>query len=102
MRTLLSSRNEGYGQLLGIALGRVVVLLLPACLLLGASARTTGHTAFMLLMGAAFQILVCLLSFLNRRSWQQPIGPSVITLYLIGFCWLWWGQAGQDWYAGLA
>jgi hypothetical protein len=80
----------------------VVALLLPAAILLGASLRTSGQAAFMLLLGTAFQLLVCLLSFLNRRTWQQPVGPSVITLSLIAFCWLWWGQAGQDWYANLA
>jgi len=82
-------------------LTRFVALALPGALRVVASLRMTGSSAFLMVMGAAFQGLVCLLSFLNRRSWQQPVAPSIITLYLIGFCWLWWAQAGHDWYANL-
>jgi hypothetical protein len=95
-------RGEGYGRMLGAVVARAAVLLLPATLLLGASLRTTGPARFMLGLGTAFLALVCLLSFVSRRTWQQPVGPAVITLYLIGFCWLWWGQATQDWYFSFA
>jgi hypothetical protein len=101
MRALLSSRTVGYGPLLLSGLARFCLLLVPGGLLLGASLRTTGSDSFMLLLGAAFQVLVCALTFLNRRAWQQAIGPSAITLFLIAFCWLWWGQGGQDWYVNL-
>jgi hypothetical protein len=101
MRVTFRSRADGYGPMLLTAVGRVAILLLPAGLLLGASLRTAGTPAFMLLLGTAFQALVCMLSFLSRRSWQLPVAPSVITLYLIAFCWLWWGQPGHDWYANL-
>jgi HEAT repeat protein len=101
MGTVLTSRSEGYGRILGSAAVRAAVLVFPAAVLAGASLRTTGSTSYTLWLGTAFQGLVCVLSFLNRRSWQQPVGPAVITLYLIGFCWLWWGQVGQDWYFGV-
>ncbi len=42
------------------------------------------------------------MSFFSWRSWYQSIGPSVITLYLIALCWLWWGAAEGDWYTNLA
>jgi hypothetical protein len=81
---------------------RVVIFLLPTALLVGASLRTTGQQALMLWMGTAFQALVCILSFLSRRSWTQSIAPSIITLYLIALCWLWLGQPLGDWYVGVA
>jgi hypothetical protein len=56
----------------------------------------------MLWLATAFQGLVCLLSFLSKRSWQQPVGPSVITLYLIALAWLWWGDGMNDWYTSFA
>jgi hypothetical protein len=98
MGVLIKPRAEGFGRALAAGLMRAAVLLLPAGLLLGASLRTTGPAGFMLWLGTAFQGLVCVLTFLNRRGWQQPVGPAVITLYLIGFCWLWWGPTGPDWY----
>jgi hypothetical protein len=85
----------------GIAF-RLFVLLLPTLLMLGASLRAPGAANTMLWLGTAFQALVCMLSFLSRRSWQAPVGPSVITLYLIALCWLWWGHAGNDWYVNLS
>src|SRR5438045_4638958 len=82
---------------------RILVLLLPAGLLLLGSWRTTGDAHNMLWLGTAFQIAVCCLSFLSWQQWQQPIGPSVIALYLIALGWLWLGAAHlDDWYPHLA
>jgi HEAT repeat protein len=54
-------------------------------------------------MGTAFQLLVCILSFLSRFGRQQPIAPSVITLYLIALGWLWCGAGStEDWYVHFA
>jgi hypothetical protein len=90
----------GFG-LLAVGL-RLVVLLLPVGLLLGASLRATGNTALMLGLGTAFLGLVCLVNFFNRRGWRQPVGWSIVSFYLIAFCWLLWGQSEQDWYLNLA
>jgi HEAT repeat protein len=82
---------------------RALVLLLPTGLLLGASLRPGAEHRLQLVLGATFQVLVCFLSFLSRRGREQPLGPSVITLYLIGLGWLWWGAGNQnDWYLYLA
>jgi hypothetical protein len=79
------------------------VLLLPSALLLTASFRGPAESQLMLWLGTAFQLLVCLLSYLSNHGRQQPVGPSVITLYLIALGWLWWGAAGQnDWFFHLA
>jgi hypothetical protein len=56
----------------------------------------------MLWMGTAFQVIVCGLSFLSTRNWRQPVGPSIITLYLIALCWIWWADDLSDWYSYLA
>jgi hypothetical protein len=81
---------------------RLLVMVLPGVLLLGACLRSSGDESFMLLLGAAFHWLVCTLTWLSSRGRYQPIGPSIITLYLIGFCWLWWGKQTPDWYADLS
>jgi hypothetical protein len=81
-----------------IQAARVCILLLPTGLLLFAALRTRNESNFVLWMGTAFQLLVCILSFLSRFGRQQ-IAPSVITLYLIALGWLWWGSGTHDdWY----
>jgi len=77
---------------------RLVVLLLPTCLILVAGLRSTSSNNLMLWLATAFQAFVCALSFLSRRSWRQPTGPSVIILYLIALAGLWWGDSVNDWY----
>jgi HEAT repeat protein len=84
-------------------LSRAVVLLLPAGLMTIASQRTTDRTQLLLWLGAAFQLIVCLFAFVSRQTWRQPIGPSVVALYLIGLGWT--GVASydiQDWFLYLA
>jgi hypothetical protein len=96
--SILSEGKRRRGELVV----RVLLLLLPALLLAGASVRSSGAARLLLILGSLFQLLVCLLNVLNWRFWQQPLTPMVITLYLIGFCWLWWSEVGSDWYQGLA
>jgi hypothetical protein len=72
--------------------GRSSILLVPAGILAIAAARSWEQRPLVLLAGLAFQLLICLLSFLSYRSWNQPIGPSIVTLYLTGVAWLWFGQ----------
>jgi hypothetical protein len=96
-----SSMKDHAESIVGIGF-RVLVLLLPTGLLIGASLRAEPPGQTMLWMGTAFQAVVCMLSFMSRRSWYQSIGPSVITLYLIALCWLWWGQPENDWYTNLS
>lgn len=86
-------------------LGRFAVLLLPSAILLYASLRTPGlgRENLVLWVGTMFQVTVCFLSFFSRGTWRQPLGPSVITLYLIALAWLWFGTQGAlDWYTQLA
>jgi hypothetical protein len=52
-------------------------------------------------LATTFQAVICGLSFLNRRG-QQPLGPSVVTLYFIALAWLWWGDGIDDWFTHLA
>ena len=80
---------------------RWFVLLLPTLLLTTAVVREAWPINWMLVMGTGFQLAVCLLSFFSNRSWQQPLGPSVITLYLIALAWLWIGSENKDWYTHL-
>jgi hypothetical protein len=82
---------------------RNLVLLLPAGLLLVAALRSLDRFNLMLWLGTAFQVLVCLLSFVSRQGSRQPVGPSVVTLYVIALGWLWLGTPGRaDWYIHLA
>lgn len=82
--------------------GRAAALLTPTLLLTGANMRASGTNAIVLLVGAGFQLVVCLLSFLSSRNWRQPLGPSVITLYLIALCWMFWADDLSDWYTHMA
>src|SRR5271157_5859558 len=88
---------------LAAIVARIVVLLVPAALLCLGVARTTGSSQALLAIGAAFQLLVCILTFITGRSWRQPLAPSVITLYLISLGWLWLGASRlDDWYPHFA
>jgi hypothetical protein len=102
MTALFNSRPGPRNRSLFTTVFRPFVLILPAALLLGAVLRGSANNSLMLWVATAFQGLVCLLSFASRRTWQQPIGPSVITLYLIGLAWLWWGDSVNDWYTNFA
>jgi hypothetical protein len=88
---------------LGKHLGRAAVMLLPGVLLMVGCFRYSGNTNLMLWLGAAFQVLVCILSFLSRQNYRQPLGPSVVTLYVVALGWLWLGTASvKDWYLYLS
>jgi len=77
---------------------KLCILFLPTGLLLLGGLRSTDSSNLVPWLATAFQGLICVLGFLNRRSWQQPTGPSVITLYLIALAGLWWGGSVNDWY----
>jgi HEAT repeat protein len=104
MRPILSNRTR---DRLGIVLSpiwRLCFLLVPTFLLLIASLRQqgTGTVNLMLWIGTGFQATVCFLTFFSRHSWRQPLGPSVVTLYLIALAWLWFGSQTEDWFTHLA
>jgi hypothetical protein len=81
---------------------KLIVLLLPTAILFAASWREPSDNRLTLWMGTCFQASVCFLSFFSRGTWRQPLGPSVITLYLIALAWLWFGDKTEDWYTYLS
>jgi hypothetical protein len=82
---------------------RIVIVLVPACLLAMGALRATGRTQGVLTVGLAVHLAVCFFTVLRTRSWRQPIAPSVITLYLIALSWLWLsGSPLDDWYQHFA
>jgi hypothetical protein len=84
-------------------IARMAVMLLPGALLLVGCFRYTENQNLMLWLGAAFQVLVCILSFLSKQNYRQPLGPAVVTLYIIALGWLWLGTANlEDWYLYLS
>jgi hypothetical protein len=102
MPALRYSRSSKLADALVFNLGRATILLVPAGVLAIAAARSWDQRPLVLLSGLAFQLLICLLSFLSYRSWNQPIGPSIVTLYLTAVAWLWFGEAANDWYTHLS
>ena len=78
--------------------GRAAILLVPAALLGIAAARSWDQKPWLLLGGMAFQIVICTLTFVSSRSWNQPIGPSIVTLYLTALAWQWFGDGTIDWF----
>ncbi len=102
MRPIFATRTRLRLAAVLIPIWRLSFLLLPTVLLVIASLRKEGTENLMLWMGTGFQILVCVLTFCSRRSWSQPLGPSVVTLYLIALAWLWFSNQGEDWFGHLA
>jgi hypothetical protein len=84
-----------------VVFARLAIMLLPTALLAGAAMRYQGADNLLLWIAAAFQATICMLTFVSRRSWSQPLGPSVITLYLVALAWLWSTNNVNDWYAHL-
>ncbi len=80
---------------------RFAISLLPTVLLFGASLRQPGAENVLLWAATGFQGFVCLLSLLSRRTWGQPVGPSIITLYLVALAWFWCSDSQNDWYTHL-
>jgi HEAT repeat protein len=78
---------------------RGLILLAPAFLLLIGAWRSTGGFGLLLGLGALFQFLACGLSFFSRRGWREPVGPTVIMLYVIALSWLLVAAVGlDDWF----
>ncbi len=102
MSTVFSFRPGPQGHTLLPFIARFTILLIPSGLLLLASLRHPQGHNLMLWCGTAFQGIVCAMTMLNRRNWRQPLGPSVITLYLIALAWLWFGDGRDDWFTHLA
>lgn len=101
MADFMTERNRDTLRMFVAVVCRLFIMLVPTALLLFASLRYPGMNNLMLWMGAAFQALVCLLSFFSRRTWDQ-IGPSIVTLYLIALAWLWFGDRLEDWFTHFA
>jgi HEAT repeats len=102
MAAFRSSRLSSLFDSLFFGAGRSVVLLLPAGLLGIAALRSLDQKPWMLVSGLVFQLLICLFTFLSYRSWNQPIGPSIVTLYLTAVAWLWFGDGVSDWFTHLS
>lgn len=102
MRRLTRAVTEALGEAPAL-LCRTVILLVPTGLLAAVAVRqgNEGNPNVILWLGTAFQLCVCFLSFFSRGSWRQPLGPSVITLYLIALAWLFFGDKHEDWFSHL-
>jgi hypothetical protein len=86
-----------------VRFSRATILLLPSGLLFTAGLRALPEFNLNLWLGATFQLLVWLLTFLTRHSFRQSIAPAVITLYIIALGWLWLATPnGNDWFLILA
>src|SRR5438093_1139285 len=102
MRRFTTTLTQVLGEVPAL-LCRVVILLIPTALLALVATRqgNQGSPNINLWLGTAFQLCVCFLSFFSRGSWRQPLGPSVITLYLIALAWLFFGDKHEDWFSHL-
>jgi HEAT repeat protein len=78
------------------------VLILPGLLLLFGGLRFDGEEGQVLLLGAAFQALICSAGLVALQYRRRNIGPLMLLLYGIAFAWLQLGTTGVvDWYAHL-
>jgi HEAT repeat protein len=87
-----------------IRLVRLLLLLLPALLLLGASLPAQEQVKPLLWLGALFQFLGCLLILLSRQGLREPAGPGLIMLYVVALGWLvaCSPPSGNDWFLYLS
>lgn len=82
--------------------GRATIMLLPATLLGIVAARTWDAKPWMLMGGVGFQLMICVMTFFAARSWSQPLGPTIVTLYLTAVAWLWFSDGINDWFTHLS
>jgi hypothetical protein len=94
VRSALSELQDRLMSLVGLT-ARFALLLVPTCILLHATYENPERQYF-LLIGTGLQAAICLMTFVRRSSWRMPIGPSIITLYLVGLVWLWIGDRRED------
>src|ERR1043166_6461352 len=96
MPAFRASRVSNTVDALFSASGRGLILLVPAGLLAVAAWRSWDpvQKPWLLIAGLAFQMIVCALTFQSSRN--QAIGPSIVTLYLTGVAWLWFGDGVND------
>jgi HEAT repeat protein len=81
-----------------LRLVRLLLMVLPVTLLVGAALRSSGDRAMLLWLGAAFQALILILALLAWRAPRQ-VNPTIITLYVIALSWLVLAGVGaEDWY----
>jgi hypothetical protein len=102
MPTFRSTRWLKTLDALLFGIGRGVILLVPAALLLIAAARSWDLKPWLLLGGLAFQVAICVMTFVSSRSSDQPIGPAIVTLYLTAVASLWFGDGINDWFTHLS
>ena len=76
---------------------RSLLLAVPALVLVAVAQRAPDGQDLILWFGAAFQAIVGGMVLLSQRSRQQSIAPVIVTLYLAGLSWLWFGDAVDDW-----
>jgi HEAT repeat protein len=96
------SGQPSAGRLIRVV--RLLLLLLPALLLLGASLPAPDGVKPLLWLGALFQFLGCLLALLSRQGLREPAGPGMIMLYVIALGWLvaCSPPTGSDWFLYLS
>src|SRR5262245_60375044 len=101
VRSLFRSGSRSLFVLALVA--RVAALLLPAALLLTAARRRLDESHRTPGLGPAFRLLACSPTSRARHNARQPMGPAVVTLYIIALGWLWLGTPyGDDWFLVLA
>lgn len=82
---------------------QTIAILVPTVILLIGCLLSNDEPRYLLWLGTAVQVLICSLLFVSGRAWRQPVGPPMITVYLIALSWLWLGGASLvEWYNRLA
>jgi hypothetical protein len=70
-------------------------------MLLAGGIRYSGEVGQILMLGACFQLLICVIAFASQ-SLRRSIWPALLLVYGIAFAWLQLGASEyEDWYAHL-
>ncbi|MFL5244882.1 MAG: HEAT repeat domain-containing protein [Gemmataceae bacterium] len=97
------NQGSSRGSSLAAQLGRIVILLLPAGLVLGSLIRQPNKANNALWISAACQIAACIACLLNHRNYRQPVNSVVMILYLAALSCFWISAAStEDWFVQLS
>jgi HEAT repeat protein len=101
MQSPLAARKGGHRMTVAALGVRLGVLVLPGLLMLAGSIRYAGEVGQVLLLGACFQLLVCVIAIASQ-IFRRSVWPALVLVYGIAFAWFQLAaNAHEDWYAHL-
>lgn len=101
MKSPKAARHGSHRMTVSAVGVRVGILILPGLLMLTGGVRYQGDVGQVLLLGACFQLLICVIAFASQGV-RCSIWPALLLIYSIAFAWIQLcGNKSEDWFAHL-